>query len=463
MQRAKYFYLYYLLCWLIGFLIISACQKNEKFIISKYLEEFGDTTLTSIEELVSYDLTNLHEGYVSKHEETIRVLRNGEAVAIVRLSEPKIIMQSEKEEEWGYFQFPKIFRAANGNLIVYWQMKEDSYTAYGEERCGACMSCDEGNTWGALDKEYFLRSARRYEFPNGNVLEVIDLKPKDVNSYTFFPPPVNTEPIKGYNFFYEKELPEDLRGVYFVLWDKNNNVRDTIHSSVIDPGSLRYSIDDLMPIVWWGDIRERGDGNIVTGIYPAFYKNSNGKILDYTTSFYESKDYGVNWNYLGSVPQRKEYEGGEGYSEPTFMILKDGVYLCIMRTGSTSPLVRSFSNDYGKNWSEPEPFTSNGVYPQLLLLENNILVLASGRPGLQLRFCIDGDGVMWTEPIEMMPFRNENGYIDVWGRSCGYPSIMPVDSNSFYMVYSNFKTKDTNGEYRKSIIFRKIDVIKNTN
>ena len=55
---------------------------------------------------------------------------------------------------------------------------------------------------------------------------------------------------------------------------------------------------------------------------------------------------------------------------------------------------------------------------------------------------------------------NENGNIDVWGRSCGYPYIMPVDSNTLYMVYSDFKTKDINGEYRKSIIFRRIEVIK---
>lgn len=446
----------WVLCWFMGFSFIAACQNNDNIAEGEVPEEFRDTSLVSIEEDINPNLT-IHEGYVSQHEETIRILRNGETVAIVRLSEPKIIAQADKKEEWGYFQFPKIFRAANGNMIVYWQMKEDSYTAYGEEGYGFCMSCDEGETWGALDREYFRREPRRYEFPNGNVLQEIDPKPKDINTYTSFPAPVNAEVINGRNFYYESELPDDLRGAYFVLWDKNSNVSDTIHSSIIDPKSLRYAIDNKMPIVWWGDIREKGDGALVTGIYPAFYVNSYGKVLNYTTSFYESKDWGHNWNFLGSIPQRKEYDGGEGYSEPSFLVLKNGAFLCIMRTGHTSPMVRSFSNDSGKSWSEPEQFTPNGVSPQLMHLDNDVLVLASGRPGLQVRFCLDGDGRIWTEPIEMMPYKDENGNIIVWG-TCGYPSILKTDSNSFYLVYSDFRTKNEGGEYRKAIVFRKVEL-----
>ena len=34
------------------------------------------------------------------------------------------------------------------------------------------------------------------------------------------------------------------------------------------------------------------------------------------------------------------------------------------------------------------------------------------------------------------------------------------DDDTFYMVYSDFRTKNQSGEYRKSIIFRKIQVIK---
>ena len=45
--------------------------------------------------------------------------------------------------------------------------------------------------------------------------------------------------------------------------------------------------------------------------------------------------------------------------------------------------------------------------------------------------------------------------------SCGYPSIIEADDNSFYLVYSDFTTKNDIGEVRKSIWFRKVTVIKN--
>ena len=86
--------------------------------------------------------------------------------------------------------------------------------------------------------------------------------------------------------------------------------------------------------------------------------------------------------------------------------------------------------------------------------------MASGRPGLQLRFCIDGDGVNWTEPIEMLPFLDEKNNYDVWGISCGYSGLLLVDNNTFCMVYSDFTTHNAKGKLRKSIVFRKVSVIK---
>lgn len=135
--------------------------------------------------------------------------------------------------------------------------------------------------------------------------------------------------------------------------------------------------------------------------------------------------------------------------------------ICVLRTGNCSPLYKAYSNDGGKTWTEPKPFTPNGVKPDVLRLGNGILVLTSGRPGVQLRFCLDGIGELWTEPIEMIPFMNTDGTWDLEGATCGYTNILPADDNSFYMVYSDFKSKNENGELRKSIIFRKITIIKN--
>ena len=95
----------------------------------------------------------------------------------------------------------------------------------------------------------------------------------------------------------------------------------------------------------------------------------------------------------------------------------------------------------------------------LMTLDNGVLVLASGRPGMQLRICLDGDGKTWTEPIEMLPFMDDKGkYFEWW--TCGYPSLLKNDNNSFYLVYSDFRTKNKDGDFRKAIIFRKIEVVK---
>ena len=126
-------------------------------------------------------------------------------------------------------------------------------------------------------------------------------------------------------------------------------------------------------------------------------------------------------------------------------------------------MYKTVSKDGGVNWTAPVVFAPNGVNPNLLLLNNGTLCVASGRPGLQLRFNIDGDGEFWTEPIEMMPFMDANGnYIrDASVRyTCGYFSYLIYDDNSFYIVYSDFKKKDSNGEERKAIMFRKVEVVR---
>lgn len=450
--------------------LLLGCSINDKG--SEYevtSQEFYDSTLVCINEEINPTLT-IREGVVSQQEETIRILRNGEAVAIVRLGEPNIIDQADKEEPWGYFQFPNIFRASeNSNLIVRYQMRPDSYTAYGQDSFGKLMSRDEGLTWDMLDREYFDKSNYRVELNNGDVLQVSTPEAKDISLYHDFPKPVNDAPINGYNFYWESSVPDDLRGVYFNYFDHITKQTKRIHASLDDIGLLRYSIDGYMPIVWWGNIKELEGGTLISGVYPTYYLNSEGSVLRTGVSFYKSENIGMSWTLLGTIPFMPEdgelsdsyvFNGEEGFEEPAFEILEDGSFLCVMRTGWTSPMYKAISKDNGIHWSKPEPFTPNGVMPNLLLLGNGVLVLASGRPGLQLRFCIDGDGMTWTEPIEMMHFMDENGYIDVWGRSCGYPSIMPVDSNTFYMVYSDFRTKDINGEYRKSILFRKIEIIK---
>ncbi len=429
---------------------------------------FNDTSLAGIVEEYRPISMTIKEGYVSQKCDTIRIIRNKEVIAVVILSEPKIIAQSLIEESWGHFQFPSIFRDEyNKNIIVTYSMGEDSYEAYGNPSSGILLSEDEGNTWEPHEDDFFGHGKYGVELKNGNILQVKTPAARDITAYTSFPKSVNPESIFGYDFYKESDLPEDLQGVYFEKWNKQTNEIIKIHASITDPGYLRYTINGLMPICWWGNIKEIEDGSLIAGVYPCNYQNSKGEVLRTSISFYRSIDQGQNWTIQGNIPYQESEKDNfedyifdnEGYYEPAFEILNNGDYICVMRTGPRDPMCISFSHDKGCTWTAPYKITPNGVFPSLLLLGNGILVLTSGRPGVQLRLNLDGDGLLWTEPIEMVPYMDKNDNYDIYA-SCGYTSVLPIDDNTFFLVYSDFKTKNSKGEERKAIILRRIEIIK---
>ena len=346
-------------------------------------------------------------------------------------------------------------------------MHEDHPSADGKGAYGCLMSIDGGDNWIDPDKQYLGHERYGVDFSDGDILYIRRPTSKVVDSYSSFPKPINPNPIEGYYFYNHNELPEELQGVYFEYWSKKDNQSHYFHATIDDPGLLRHSIDGLMQVAWSGDIKEVNDGTIVSGIYPTFRQNRAGDVLSTGVSFYTSKDRGRSWRFLSTI----QYQEGEndnyenwsfdngGYYEPTFEILANGDFLCVMRTGPVSPMHKCISKDSGKTWSIPKPFTPNGVFPVLTRLGNNVCVLTSGRPGVQLRFNIDGDGDVWTEPIDMVSFMKDDNTFDIYA-SCGYTGVLPIDKNTFYMVYSDFKTKNDNGQDRKGIIFRKIEIIK---
>ena len=453
-------FLFYIVCFT---LFTLSCSNDE----NTTLDVFDDSTLVCINEETNPSLA-IHEGVISQKADTFRVMRDGRAVAVVRLGNPIIVARANDEEPWGFFQFPMIYKNESDGLIVEWSMREDSHTAYGVDSYCRLMSTDRGKTWVPLDRDYFYRVTHRFEYENGNVFQVKTPAAKDVRNYLEFPKPVNKSTISRYDFYHEAELPEELRGVYFELWDRQHNKTSLIHAMVDDSGLLRESLDSLMSVVWWGNIKMIEDSSLIAGVYPTYYQNSEGSVLRSSVSFYKSIDSGYHWTVIGKIPYHINgkspdsfvFNGDDGFTEPAFEILRDGTYMCVMRTSSTTPMYRTFSKDRGSHWTVPEPFTPNGVRPNLLLLGNGIIVLASGRPGIQLRFCIDGDGQTWTEPIEMLPFVDEDGSYNVWRETCGYPCVMRVDDDSFYIVYSDFLTNDENGNCRKSILFREVQIIK---
>jgi len=102
--------------------------------------------------------------------------------------------------------------------------------------------------------------------------------------------------------------------------------------------------------------------------------------------------------------------------------------------------------------TKPKVIAPSGVLPKLLKLENGILALSSGRPGVQVRFSEDGE--KWTEPLDFVPVTEADPHKD----TCGYTSLLATGPDRFIIAYSHFKHPNEKGELRKAIMIREVQV-----
>ena len=108
---------------------------------------------------------------------------------------------------------------------------------------------------------------------------------------------------------------------------------------------------------------------------------------------------------------------------------------------------REDSGAAGGVWSKP-----NGVMPRRLRLGNGMLVLSSGRPGVQLRISKSGLGDDWSEPVDVLPPTSDKLDAD----SCGHTGLVALDRDTCLIVYSWFRKPDADGLPHKVVLARRI-------
>ena len=102
--------------------------------------------------------------------------------------------------------------------------------------------------------------------------------------------------------------------------------------------------------------------------------------------------------------------------------------------GKQTPIYMATSLDGGKNWGIADPTTPYGVWPNAILMQNDLLVASYGRPGNWLMFSKD-EGKSWG-PI--IPF-----YQDLYPPDCGnYFSMAEVAPNILLVVYARTNLND---------------------
>jgi hypothetical protein len=447
----------------IFYFILSSCILFGCVTIQK--SKYSDKNLQVIEEKipVSTDALVFSKGIPAYKGTTITYNRNGKSLLTVRLEDPTIAGVATKPEGWGFFQFPYIYYSKDSALVAKWSLAEDDISSYGQGVIGFAVSYNRGKTWNPGHGN--APAGQGFLLSNGDQIGVITPKAIDTGLLTLPKPIAKIKEVGGNNYILYKhsELPDVLQGVYISRITKGEVIAKKEHAILDDPKAVRYSTSGLFPIVWWGDMHMAADGSVITGIYPGFCTNEKGGVDPAGVLFYRYTDQGHSWKIQGGIaykPDLKTDPNGAkrlalGFTEPAFQILADGSYLCVMRTtgGPNGPMYLSRSTDLGVTWTKPETFTRAGVLPQILQLSNGVIVLASGRPGVQLRFCLDGKGLKWTDPFEMLPWVGENETV-----SCGYTRLLATGPNKFLIVYSDFKYQNKVGEIRKAIKVREVTV-----
>ena len=428
---------------------IVSCGTRDKVVVYQELIKDADSLV-------------IKEGFICEKAQKIKYLKNGKLLGELAFSDPIKVAQADREEEWGYFQFPIISKSDDNTLVVTWQMKDDSHTAYGVNsgrKCSPMMSKDDGNSWAPQDKDYFAIGGNyNVRLNSGEILEIYTPQSRIISEFIDLPKPIAIQ--NGNAYYLHDSLPDVLQGTYFNLWNRERHA-NRIHAKLNDHDGIRASIGKYMPVIWWGSIKQLADNSLLAGVYPGTYYDSTINEIRSGIAFYNSIDNGLTWSIRGRITYKPDgisnIRGENEYSEPAYEILKDSSLVCVMRSGSQSPMYQSFSYDMGVTWTDPIPITPNGVRPWLLKLRNGVLVLVSGRPGIQVRFCFDGSGKEWSDPIDMQSFMHSDGSYSL-STTCGYASIVEAGENSFYLVYSDFTTRNVLGEHRKSIWFRKVTV-----
>lgn len=369
----------------------------------------------------------------------------------VCMDPPVLLVESPAEERrWGRYQFPTLDRLDDGRLLATIHVEADSATAYGAPKLNL-VSSDNGRTWrkddSAISHGYGIR------LKNGDYLRTDTPPALDISALTL-PSPVGE--FKSYNVPYNvyalSQLPRDLRLIFFQRFHKGQWRQES--SELDDSTGLRYTVQGRFPRIWWGDMLKARDGSLLALTYPRIAAEPPYR---FGSAAYRSTNNGATWKMQGQIPNGDL--PGSGFTEPALAMLPNGTLYAALRTTDGSgvlPMFESRSSDLGRTWSTPKVIAPNGVLPRFLRLDNGVLVLSSGRPGVQLRFSPSGLANDWSKPWELIPTRSSRAESD----TCSYTNLVALDRDSFLIVYSWFHKPDSEGRPRKAVFARRVRVTK---
>ena len=434
---------------------------------------------------------------------------NSEHTKHIKFGRPAVVAVSPPgETRWGHYQFPIIARLDDGRLAVSYSVHSDSTMSYGAAN-PVRISSDGGKTWReAKPGELDASTAGGIIFPDGEAIKFPAQKPLDAAKLNL--PKVSVAHTDLYgrksDCYRLGDLPEDLQRVRLLRrkpgetqW-REEWARIAIPEIIVRVFRREYSD------IGWSDPNILIQPRISTEFFWTF--TPDGTVpARYAIIVLRSDDRGRTWRLWGrpgyfpdAAAERAATQpflddpnsiynqlwGGKdaapipnfdvgGLYEPGVVSFGNGRMICVMRTdtgGTHEPMFIARSTDWGKTWTALEIITPFGVMPKLVQLDNGVIALVYGRPGVQLLFCTDGKGEVWHSPMTLLPEPGEKTRATVGRRSggvstdrqvghddtCGNCTVLKTGPDRFLVAYSDFRHTNAMGERCKAIKVQEVVV-----
>ena len=396
----------------------------------------------------------------------------------LELEDPVIVTQSDTFEKlrWGPCQFPSLKYTYEGNIVCTWNTGADSITAYEDSADGylhgGMMTSDGGKTWQPRRRE---ERARGLIMSNGKEYVPAESKnayvPDWLSKYT----PVLVGKKEGTAIYEPGSIPEYDTDLFPGEYDPSTGSLTRFKAEVNWPhhgmhccnheGVLHlYPYQNILGNM--PQIISDGEGGMFMVTYTYGYSAETGELLSadaYNIYIFRSTDNGRTWNWHSEVLTTPDYylddPHWEGFCEPFVCKMPDGSHLMLLRTGGGLYSYKCRSTDNCRTWSKPVPFDRVGVYPVMLSLECGVTLASYGRPGVFLRATSDPTGLTWERPIDF-EIGTDSGRTADTLMTCSYTSMVPLGENEALMAYSHFRYPNSEGVPVKTILSRRIRIIK---
>jgi hypothetical protein len=381
----------------------------------------------------------------------------------VALSPPVTVALSPAgEQRWGYTQFPALSRLPDGRILLMYADAPDASESHGEPGV-AFVSADDGATWQAHTDEPV---ATRPHFavtslPGNEALIVPSQRYFDCAGADWtFPEPVATAQVYGTLYTYRcRDLPDHVQDYFRRLpalrYDPRTGAwqETAVDYDMHDRLAWRREGTTLLPRPFFERPATVHGGEVMFADYRVRFAMDDGTVPPKgCTWLMVSGDGGRSFRrraLVGGDPT-----GGDLMGEAALAATASGELVCVMRRTDQvqKPMAITRSTDDGYTWAPVADLFEFGVFPNLLALDNGVLVLSYGRPGVHLAFGADGTGRRWDHHEAVIP--GDHGAVQQ--HSCGYTSLLRLSADSCLLAYSDFEHAGDQGGTHKAILVRRI-------